>query len=72
MLVSDSGAREDGPHGLIEYLESRGGIPALDGKIGEAEDIAAVALLLASDAGRYCSATTFVVDGGELSRGAIS
>ena len=60
----------DGPRGLIRYFEKKGiGGPAIGGVIGEPEDIASVALLLASDAGRYCNAMTYVVDGGEYVRG---
>ena len=33
-------------------------------RIGEPEDIAGTALLLASDAGRFITGTTIVVDGG--------
>lgn len=42
---------------------------AIDGSVGEPEDIASVALLQASGAGRYCNGETFVVDGGETIRG---
>ena len=60
----------DGPRGLISYFERSGhSPPAIGGLIGEPEDIASVALLLASPAGRYCNAMTFVVDGGEYARG---
>jgi NAD(P)-dependent dehydrogenase (short-subunit alcohol dehydrogenase family) len=60
----------DGPRGLIAYFEKKGsGAPAIGGLVGEPEDIASVALLLASDAGRYCNAMTYVVDGGEYVRG---
>ena len=38
-------------------------------QIGEPEDIAAMAALLASDAGRYCNGVNFVVDGGETAQG---
>jgi len=59
-----------GEGGLIQYLEDKG-LPslAIDGSIGEPEEIASVALLLASQAGRYVNGQTFVVDGGELIRG---
>lgn len=39
------------------------------GRIGEPEDIAGAALLLASDAGRFITGTTIVVDGGATVRG---
>jgi NAD(P)-dependent dehydrogenase (short-subunit alcohol dehydrogenase family) len=39
------------------------------GMIGEPEDIAGAALLLASDAGRFITGTTIVVDGGATVRG---
>lgn len=38
-------------------------------RIGEPEDIAGAALLLASDAGRFITGTTLVVDGGATVRG---
>jgi 3-oxoacyl-[acyl-carrier protein] reductase len=53
-----------------EFLESPDGarmtrdIPA--GRFGEARDLDGVLLLLASDAGRYISGATYVVDGGQL------
>jgi NAD(P)-dependent dehydrogenase (short-subunit alcohol dehydrogenase family) len=53
-----------------EFLESPEGakmtrdIPA--GRFGEARDLDGALLLLASDAGRYMSGTTVVVDGGQL------
>jgi 3-oxoacyl-[acyl-carrier protein] reductase len=53
-----------------EFLESPEGarmtrdIPA--GRFGEARDLDGVLLLLASDAGRYISGATYVVDGGQL------
>ena len=56
--------------GLIEYLENKGmSAVAIDGSVGEPEDIASVALLQASGAGRYCNGETFVIDGGESIRG---
>lgn len=39
------------------------------GRIGEPQDIAGTALLLASDAGRFITGTTIVVDGGVTVRG---
>jgi NAD(P)-dependent dehydrogenase (short-subunit alcohol dehydrogenase family) len=53
-----------------EFLESPEGakmtrdIPA--GRFGEARDLDGALLLLASDAGRYMSGTTVVIDGGQL------
>ena len=41
------------------------------GRIGEPEDIAGLALLMASKMGRFCTATTLVVDGGEMSQGVL-
>jgi NAD(P)-dependent dehydrogenase (short-subunit alcohol dehydrogenase family) len=38
-------------------------------RIGDPEDIAGVALLLGSDAGRFITGTTIVVDGGATVRG---
>ena len=37
-------------------------------RLGEAEDIGGVALMLASDAGRYITGQTVVVDGGMMIR----
>lgn len=63
--------RTDLAAGLVELVE-KGAIQAgLGGIVGEPQDIANFALLLVSDAGRYCNATTYVVDGGELVRGAM-
>ena len=39
------------------------------GMISEPADIAAIALVAASPAGRFLTATTLVVDGGEMSTG---
>ena len=39
-------------------------IPA--GRFGEAQDLDGALLLLASDAGRYISGATVVVDGGQM------
>src|SRR5580704_1054336 len=53
-----------------DFLESPEGakmtrdIPA--GRFGEAQDLDGALLLLASDAGRYMSGTTIVVDGGQM------
>ena len=53
-----------------QYLENKGmSAVAIDGSVGEPEDIASVALLQASGAGRYCNGETFVIDGGESIRG---
>ena len=38
-------------------------------QIGEPEDLASMAALLASDAGRYCNGVNFIVDGGESAQG---
>ena len=55
---------------VIDVLEKNGmSALAIDGSVGEPEDIASVALLQASGAGRYCNGETFVVDGGESIRG---
>jgi NAD(P)-dependent dehydrogenase (short-subunit alcohol dehydrogenase family) len=54
---------------LVAYYESQGMELNLLRRVGEPEDIAGLALLLASDAGRFATAETFVLDGGELSKG---
>ena len=40
-------------------------------RIGEPEDIAGLAVLLSGEAGRFCSATTIVFDGGEMNQGVL-
>jgi NAD(P)-dependent dehydrogenase (short-subunit alcohol dehydrogenase family) len=58
---------------LLDILEENPNLPLnpLNNRIGEPEDIGAMAALLASDAGRFCTATTLVVDGGELTMSAL-
>jgi len=41
------------------------------GRVGEPEDIAGLAVLLAGEGGRFCTATTVVFDGGEMSQGVL-
>ncbi len=55
--------------GLVNAIESSGVYPNLQRRIAEAEEIAGLALLLATDAGRYSTGTTYVVDGGEVIAG---
>ena len=59
------------PGGLVEYLVANNLVPGINGAIGEPEHIAAVALLLASDAGGYFNGSSVVVDGGEVIRGVL-
>ena len=54
---------------LIELVEAQNLQLNPSGTIGEPHDIAAFALLCATDAGRFAAASTLVVDGGELSMG---
>ena len=54
---------------LVDYYESQGMELNLLKRVGEPEDIAGLALLLASRAGRFATAETFVLDGGELHKG---
>jgi dehydrogenase/reductase SDR family member 4 len=56
---------------LVEYAEAEGRIPNLLQVVGEPDDIAGIALFLASPAGRYATGQTFVVDGGELLMGPL-
>jgi dehydrogenase/reductase SDR family member 4 len=58
--------RTDMAKPLVRMVEKSGHYPNALKMIGEPEDIAGVALLLASDAGRYATGQTFVIDGGEL------
>lgn len=51
---------------LVEYHETSGQSPNALNAIGEPDDIAGLALFLASSAGRFATGQTFVVDGGEL------
>jgi NAD(P)-dependent dehydrogenase (short-subunit alcohol dehydrogenase family) len=54
---------------LVSYYESQGMELNLLRRVGEPEDIAGLALFLASEAGRFATAATFILDGGELSKG---
>ena len=53
----------------MNAIESSGVYPNLQRRIAEAEEIAGLALLLATDAGRYSTGMTYVVDGGEVIAG---
>ncbi len=57
--------------GLIEMVEKNNIAINPMGRIGEPEDIAALVLTLATQAGRFATATTYVLDGGELSAGPL-
>ena len=52
--------------GLVEMVEKSGRYPHPMHRVAEPEEIAAIALYLASGAGSYATGQTFVVDGGEL------
>jgi len=52
--------------GLVEMVEKSGRYPNPMHRVAEPEEIAAIALYLASNAGSYATGQTFVVDGGEL------
>ena len=52
--------------GLVEMVEKSGRYPNPMHRVAEPEEIAAIALYLASGAGSYATGQTFVVDGGEL------
>jgi len=54
---------------LVKMVEEQGVKLNPMGEIGEPEDIASLALLLVSPAGRFATATTIVVDGGEMAAG---
>jgi NAD(P)-dependent dehydrogenase (short-subunit alcohol dehydrogenase family) len=54
---------------LVKIVEEHGVKLNPLGTIGEPEDIAGLALFLASPAGKYATGTTFVVDGGEMAAG---
>jgi dehydrogenase/reductase SDR family protein 4 len=54
---------------LVKSVEESGVRINPLGVIGEPPDIAAIALVAASPAGRFLTATTLVVDGGEMSAG---
>lgn len=58
--------RTDMASPLVDHFESVGRFPNALGIVGEPDDIAGIALYLASGAGRYATGQTFVVDGGEL------
>ncbi len=55
--------------GLVKAVEEQGIQINPLGMIGEPADIAAMALVAASPAGRFLTATTLVVDGGEMAAG---
>jgi len=54
---------------LVKAVEEQGIQINPLGRIGEPADIAALALVAASPAGQFLTATTLVVDGGEMSAG---
>ncbi len=58
--------RTDMAANLVRKIEETGQHYNPQKRIGEPEDIAGVALFLASDAGKYATGATFVVDGGEI------
>ena len=51
---------------LVEAVESSGQYPNPQKRIGEPEEIAGLALLLASPAGSFATGTNLVFDGGEI------
>jgi NAD(P)-dependent dehydrogenase (short-subunit alcohol dehydrogenase family) len=53
---------------LVAHYESQGMQINMLRRVAEPEEIAGLALFLASDAGRFATAETFVLDGGELSK----
>ena len=53
---------------LVAYHESKGMELNMLRRVAEPDDIAGLALLLASDAGRFATAETWVLDGGEISK----
>jgi NAD(P)-dependent dehydrogenase (short-subunit alcohol dehydrogenase family) len=57
---------------LVDYFEKEGKSINPLNMIAEPADIAGLALLLASPAGRFVTATTLVIDGGELASGPLS
>ena len=57
--------------GLVEMVEKNDIAINPMRRIGEPEDIAALVLTLATQAGRFATATTYVLDGGELSAGPL-
>ncbi|MDE2689022.1 MAG: SDR family NAD(P)-dependent oxidoreductase [Acidobacteriota bacterium] len=57
--------------GLVEMVEKNDIAINPMRRIGEPEDIAALVLTLATQAGRFATSTTYVLDGGELSAGPL-
>ena len=57
--------------GLIEHVEQSGIAINPMKRVGEPEEIAALVLALATQAGRFATATNYVLDGGELSAGPL-
>ena len=55
----------------IERLKQAGIRKTLLGEFGEPEDVAALAVYLASAAGRYANAATYTLDGGTLAMAAV-
>jgi NAD(P)-dependent dehydrogenase (short-subunit alcohol dehydrogenase family) len=53
---------------LVAHYESQGMQINMLRRAAEPDEIAGLALFLASDAGRFATAETFVLDGGELSK----
>ena len=51
---------------LVKKIEETGNHFNPMKQIGEPEDIAGIALYLASDAGKYATGATYVIDGGEI------
>lgn len=55
---------------FVTAVESSGQYPNPQGRIGDPDEIAGMALLLASPAGSFATGETYVVDGGEMASGA--
>ncbi len=55
---------------LVDAVEASGHYPSPQGRIGNPEEIAGMALFLASPSGSYATGETYVVDGGEMASGA--
>jgi len=51
---------------LVEHFEKQGRLPNPMKRVGEPDDIAGIALFLASPAGIYATGQNFTVDGGEM------
>ena len=51
---------------LVAMFEKQGKLPNPMQRVGEPDDIAGIALFLASDAGIYATGQNFTIDGGEL------